>query len=399
MTASPLPDGSAPHRLRVVVSGAATTLAGAFAQAVLASGHDLRQCESIAELLRVVLSQELDVVVAYLDDPIEALALSRWFAGRRPSTRLVFACGPDSKVAVAPLEAVNAAVTIWAGASQQEQLDELVRMPKRAGLVGRFLEIELVDYVQIVGNNAISKLIRVESDQGSGYIWFDRGKIVHAEFGALDAEPAFYALVSGNNGSFCEVAYQAPSRVSIEASNTHLLMEASRLKDEAQTESGFLGEHALDDELYGPIVRLESMISHQPSGSFDDSNDDFILDGLESANDIEMINDVDIESEDEDELGYLEWCGRQEGVVQVDSIALTEDISKEFEQELRDWGRRVLFVLQCRVSTPISVVSVRQGQEHYIGVVYRDMLVVAAVSLEHDAFEVRDKLLEKAGQS
>lgn len=347
----------------------------------------MRHCETVGLLLRLVLSQELDVVVAYLDDAGQAMALTRWFAGRRPSTRLVFVCGPESKVAIAELGAVNAAVTIWAGKTEQEQLDELASVSKRAGVVGRFLEIELVDYVQIVGLNAASKLIRVETEQGSGYIWFDRGKIVHAEFGTLDSEGAFYALVSGNNGSFCEVAYQAPSRVSIEASNTHLIMEASRLKDESQTESGFLGTHALDESLYTPIVELESMIPHQ---SFDD---------LESANDIELISDIDIESADEQSLDFLAWCREQEGIVDVDSIALTEDISQNFEQELRDWGRRVLFILQCRVSNPLSVVSHREGQSHFVGVVYRDMLVVVAIESDRDAFEVRDRLLEKAGQS
>lgn len=391
MTASPLPDGPAPASLSVVVMGAAATPAGSFAQAVGAAAHEVRHCESVGMLLRLVLSKACDVVVVYLEDAQEAMALSRWFAGRRPSTRLVFSCGPDSKLAIAPLIDANAAVVIWAGKTEQEQLDDLSGIPKRAGLVGRFLEIELVDYLQIVALNTANKLVRVESPQGSGYIWFERGKIVHAEFGSLDAEPAFYALVSPSHGSFCELGYQPPPRTSIEVSNTHLIMEASRLKDEARTESAFQGLHALDDELYNPLLKLDASISQHGSGVSDEDVEEMLLDELMSANDIEILPDGDSE--------FLDWAASQAGVVEVDSVALTEDISKEFPQELRDWGRRVLFILQCRVSKPTSVLSQREGKNHFVGVVYRDALVVVSVSPEQDVFELRDKLLEKAGQS
>jgi len=65
-----------------------------------------------------------------------------------------------------------------------------------------------------------------------GYIYLKNGQMIHAKLGELIGEEAIYALAIWSSGDFQFTQAEEPETVSIEKSNTSLLMEAARRLDE-----------------------------------------------------------------------------------------------------------------------------------------------------------------------
>jgi len=65
-----------------------------------------------------------------------------------------------------------------------------------------------------------------------GYIYLRNGQMVHARLGDLTGEEAVYALAIWSNGDFQFMPGEEPDSVTIEKTNTSLLMEAARRLDE-----------------------------------------------------------------------------------------------------------------------------------------------------------------------
>lgn len=391
--------------LRVVVCGTPDSGAPAFGEAVHDHGHECHRCEGATSLVQYLLAGECDVVVAFLSDPVLVRAVASWFAGRRPSMPLVVQCGSkDDTEALHEALAINPSALLWVDLPPQTQVQQLYSVPLRKGIVGRFLEIELVDYVQVQSLNAANKRVRVQTRNGSGYLWFQQGRIVHAEYGDIDSEAAFYALVSGDSGSFCEVAYAPAPRISIQSSNTHLLMEASRLKDESSVSTAQMGGHPMDAELYHDMCRLErGDLPGDPSESeFTAILDDaelLSLDDLDCANELEFFGDEALSFEIHNARDFVSYCNAQPGVIQATALAFDAGPEQGDDADaLRQWGHRALSVLALRDSEPNAAVSFREGQTHFVGVVVGTSLVIMQVLGTHDPFALRDALLEGLGR-
>lgn len=77
-----------------------------------------------------------------------------------------------------------------------------------------------------------SGVLVVKRDGLEGRVFLVGGNVVHAEFGHLEGEDAFYELAVWNRGSFSYVVSDACPRTTISGSGTSLLMEATRRMDE-----------------------------------------------------------------------------------------------------------------------------------------------------------------------
>ena len=94
------------------------------------------------------------------------------------------------------------------------------------------IEVELFDYVQMVALSGRDKLVKIVTPLNEGFIWFEHGDIVHAEFETHAGENAFYKLLAVGRGTFTEVFFTDPPKRTIMGSATGLLMEAARQMDE-----------------------------------------------------------------------------------------------------------------------------------------------------------------------
>jgi pSer/pThr/pTyr-binding forkhead associated (FHA) protein len=98
---------------------------------------------------------------------------------------------------------------------------------------GSLAEIPTFAVLQILEMGRKSGVLLIESEQGPGRLWLCAGAPIHAETKLQKGFDAAVAVVNMTVGRFAfEPQHDAPERT-IQASVTELLLEASRLQDEA----------------------------------------------------------------------------------------------------------------------------------------------------------------------
>jgi hypothetical protein len=97
---------------------------------------------------------------------------------------------------------------------------------------GSLRELPLPDVIQLVAVSGKTGAFALKNGTESGRIYLRRGQIVHATAGSLVGEQAVYELARWSEGEFNFTPEAETEIVSIEKSNTNLLMEAARQIDE-----------------------------------------------------------------------------------------------------------------------------------------------------------------------
>ncbi|MGE5234419.1 MAG: DUF4388 domain-containing protein [Acidobacteriota bacterium] len=99
---------------------------------------------------------------------------------------------------------------------------------------GSLRELPLPDIIQLVSVSGKTGVFTLKNGSSSGDIYLRKGQIVHAEAGDLRGEEAVYELAIWREGEFVFTPGKETDTVSIQKSNTNLLMEAARRIDEWQ---------------------------------------------------------------------------------------------------------------------------------------------------------------------
>jgi len=97
---------------------------------------------------------------------------------------------------------------------------------------GSIQELPVPDIIQLVSVSGKTGMFTLMRGSERGYIYLKSGQMVHAKLGEITGEEAIYALAIWSSGDFQFTPGEAPDSVSIEKSNTSLLMEAARRLDE-----------------------------------------------------------------------------------------------------------------------------------------------------------------------
>lgn len=97
---------------------------------------------------------------------------------------------------------------------------------------GSLRELPLPDVIQLVAVSGKTGAFALKHGSESGRIFLRRGQIVHATAGSLVGEQAVYELARWSEGDFNFTPEAETEVVSIEKSNTNLLMESARQIDE-----------------------------------------------------------------------------------------------------------------------------------------------------------------------
>ena len=115
-------------------------------------------------------------------------------------------------------------------------LDELSRWKPEAGFRGVLRRVGLMDVIQMECLGRSSSILAITSPSASGNVYIKDGAIIHAEIDQEKGEKAFFHLLSLGSGDFRLNPYTDPPEQSIDAQWEYLLMEAARLRDEAEPE-------------------------------------------------------------------------------------------------------------------------------------------------------------------
>ncbi len=97
---------------------------------------------------------------------------------------------------------------------------------------GSIQELPVPDIIQLVSVSGKTGMFTLVRGVERGYIYLKNGQMVHARLGEVTGEEAIYALAIWSSGDFQFAPGEEPESVSIEKSNTSLLMEAARRLDE-----------------------------------------------------------------------------------------------------------------------------------------------------------------------
>lgn len=102
------------------------------------------------------------------------------------------------------------------------------------GTLGLF---SLVDLFQLLASSKRTGRLLVEHPEGAARIFFDKGRIVHAEFAGAQGVEAVYTLFADERGSFVFTLGLPAPQESIQISTENLLLEAIRRVDEDRREA------------------------------------------------------------------------------------------------------------------------------------------------------------------
>jgi two-component system chemotaxis response regulator CheB len=102
---------------------------------------------------------------------------------------------------------------------------------KNSGFVGEIEGLSLVDIVQFACLSGDDRKLSVLSEDNVGVLFFSDNEIIHAEFGELTGEEAFYRIMSWSTGTF-SMLFSKTTKRSIDSSWNFLLLEAARRIDE-----------------------------------------------------------------------------------------------------------------------------------------------------------------------
>jgi len=97
---------------------------------------------------------------------------------------------------------------------------------------GSIQELPVPDIIQLVSVSGKTGMFTLVRGSERGYIYLRAGQMVHARVGDLVGEEAVYALAIWSSGDFQFSPGEEPDAVTIEKSNTSLLMESARRLDE-----------------------------------------------------------------------------------------------------------------------------------------------------------------------
>ncbi|MEL7059953.1 MAG: response regulator [Acidobacteriota bacterium] len=95
----------------------------------------------------------------------------------------------------------------------------------------------LSDLVQMLALSQRVAALRITQGEASGVMWFDRGELVHCEYGEIEGRPAFLELLRLKRGKF-QMEYEEPApKRTIEEPVNHLLLDSFREIDESNRDA------------------------------------------------------------------------------------------------------------------------------------------------------------------
>jgi hypothetical protein len=97
---------------------------------------------------------------------------------------------------------------------------------------GSLTEFHLPDIVQFLSGARKTGLLKLVEGEEEGEVYLQNGRIVHAVQGYLLGEEAVHALVLWGSGEFLFEPGITTEESTVSKSNTNLLMEAARRRDE-----------------------------------------------------------------------------------------------------------------------------------------------------------------------
>ena len=165
-------------------------------------GYFVRGMMNGAEAIRILWSEEYDVVISDLKMPgADGFELLQWIRAHRPKTRLIMVTAFGS--ASTRNQALEGGVVSYLEKpfDLHTLKEELRRLLQQTGFSANLDSFDLLDVIQIItlSRKSIALLVNTGLEE-RGVLRFQGGELIWAEYGSLRGEEAFFALAAHKNG-------------------------------------------------------------------------------------------------------------------------------------------------------------------------------------------------------
>ncbi len=198
-----------------------------------------------AKALALLQEQQFDLVVLDINLPVvDGLQLLRLVHQRYPQLKKVVLTGYADEARRTECLSHGAELFIEKPRSSEgfetvfATLNELVAWKPQEGFRGVLRQVGLQDVLQLECLGRNSSVLEIFNAQVRGRIYIEEGAIIHAAAGAIKGEAAFHQLLSLPGGEFNLKPYEPAPERTLEGHWESLLMEAARVRDEKQEQSG-----------------------------------------------------------------------------------------------------------------------------------------------------------------
>src|SRR2546421_314419 len=166
-------------------------------------GYFVQGTTSGAEAIRILWSEEFDVVIGNLRTPgADGFEMLQWLRTYRPNTRMIMVAAISSPTL--RTQALEAGVVSYLEKPLNLHLlkEELRRLLQQTGFSASLDSFDLLDVIQIINMSRKNIALLVSTGlEERGILHFQEGELTWAEYGMLRGEEAFFALAAHKNGT------------------------------------------------------------------------------------------------------------------------------------------------------------------------------------------------------
>src|SRR5712692_9976661 len=202
-------------------------------------GYFVQGVRSGAEAIRIVWSEEYDVVIGDLKMPgADGFELLQWLRTYRPKTRMIMLAPFGS--AATRTQALEAGVVSYLEKPLDLHLlkEELRRLLQQTGFSASLDSFDLLDVIQIItmSRKSIALLVNTGLEE-RGILRFQGGELIWAEYGMLRAEEAFFALAAHKNGTVTHQLWNEQIVPNVKQPLSRLIFQALQYRTKYATTS------------------------------------------------------------------------------------------------------------------------------------------------------------------
>ncbi|HZO73259.1 MAG TPA: response regulator [Ktedonobacteraceae bacterium] len=262
---------------RIFVVEGEESLNRSIVNSLLKDGYFVQGALSDADALRVLWTEEFDVVICDLKTSVGGFDFMQWLRAYRPRTQTIIVGSEDTPLLRSQALESGAAGYLAKPLDLRLLREELRRLLQPAGFTADLDSFDLLDVIQIVtmSRKNIALLVSTGVEE-RGMLRFQKGELVSAEYGMLRGEEAFFALAAHKNGTVMEQPWSGQIVSNVTQPLSRLILQALQYRSkyahgqpqEEAPANALSGSFAFDEVDDSPFVFAEdASLSPMPQAS------------------------------------------------------------------------------------------------------------------------------------
>ncbi|GCE06261.1 response regulator [Dictyobacter aurantiacus] len=229
---------------RIIVVASDDTLNQSVVSSLRKDGYIVQGVMSGADAVRVLWSEEYDVVICDVKTPgVNGFELLQWLRAYRPNVRMIML--GDADMASSRMQALESGAVSYFEKPLDLRLlkEELRRLLQPTGFSASLDSFDLLDVIQMVNMSRKSITLLVNTGlEERGILRFQNGELIWAEYGLLRAEEAFFALAAHKNGTVIHQPWNEQIASNVTQPLSRLIFQALQYRTKYADRQQYSGE-------------------------------------------------------------------------------------------------------------------------------------------------------------